>query len=129
MANTTGKGGWTKGKSGNPNGRPPKSRALTEILEKAGNQTVEVDGKKVTGKRVVASLLWQVATTGTAKFPDGTLLSVAPQDWLSVVKFIYTQVDGPPKSEMDITSNGEAIPISFVDYREGLKSSDDSTDA
>ena len=26
-------------------------------------------------------------------------------------------------------AEGEAIPISFVDYRQGLKSSDDSTDA
>ena len=26
MANPTGKGGFTKGKSGNPNGRPPKER-------------------------------------------------------------------------------------------------------
>jgi hypothetical protein len=129
MANKTGKGGWEKGKSGNPNGRPPKSRALTDILEKAGSQSVEVDGKKVASKRIVASLLWQVATTGTATFPDGSILSVSPQDWIAVVKFLYTQIDGPPKAEMDVTSNGETIPVSFIDYRVGLKSSDDSTDA
>lgn len=129
MANKTGKGGWEKGKSGNPNGRPPKSRALTDILEKAGSQSVEVDGKKIASKRIVASLLWQVATTGMAKFPDGSILSVSPQDWIAVVKFIYAQIDGPPKAEMDVTSNGETIPVSFIDYRVGLKSSDDSTDA
>jgi hypothetical protein len=129
MENEPKQRGWKKGKSGNPNGRPPKNRALTEILEKAGSQSVEVDGKKVASKRIVAALLWQVATTGMATFPDGSILSVSPQDWLAVVKFIYAQIDGPPKAEMDVTSNGETIPVSFIDYRVGLKSSDDSTDA
>lgn len=100
---------WKKGKSGNPNGRPPKSRALTEILEKAGNKSIEVDGKNVAGKRLVASLLWDVATTGKATFPDGTMLAASPQDWMAIVKFIYTQIDGAPKAEMDMTSNGETI--------------------
>lgn len=100
---------WKKGQSGNPNGRPPKSRALSEILEKTGNQSVEVDGKKIAGKRLIAFLLWQVATTGQASFPDGTVLSVSPRDWLDIVKFIYTQVDGPPKGEMDVTSNGQTL--------------------
>ena len=30
------------GQSGNPNGRPPKSRALTALLEKAGGRKISV---------------------------------------------------------------------------------------
>ena len=38
---------FQKGQTGNPNGRPPKSRALTEILEAAGGKTIEYQGKSV----------------------------------------------------------------------------------
>jgi len=102
------------GQSGNPNGRPTKKRALTEILERAGAATVLVDGKKITGKHLVARLLWQAATTATVQFPDSVPMGVALEDWIAIVKFIYTQVDGPPKSEMDITSDGGPIVFKVV---------------
>lgn len=99
---------WQKGQSGNPSGRKPKGRALTEILERAGAATVEIDGKKISGKRAVAQMLWEVATTGKATFPSGVVLQVAPQDWLAIVKFLYQHIDGPPK---DGPSGDDGDPI------------------
>jgi hypothetical protein len=100
---------WVKGVSGNPAGRPPKARALTAILEAAGNKTVEAGGKKVTGKRLLGRMLWEIATTGQTVMPDGASLLLDPGDWVGLVKWIYTHIDGPPKAELDVTSGGERI--------------------
>jgi hypothetical protein len=110
---------WGPGQSGNPTGRTPKERALTAVLETAGSQTVDVNGKRVSGNRIVARLLWEIAATGKATMPDGAVMLVSPRDWLDVVKFIYTQVDGPVKQEVDVTSNGNTIFVEYVnDWRE-----------
>lgn len=93
---------WTKGKSGNPSGRPPKSRALTEILEAVGAKTVKVGDKKVARKRLMAELLWEAVTEGTVTLPSGKVLEVGGNDWWANVQFLYKQIDGPPKSEVDI---------------------------
>lgn len=111
MANPRGNPNWQPGHSGNPAGRPPKSRALTAILEAAGNVTVDADGKRTARKRVTATLLWELATTGRATFPDGTVLQADPADWLNAVKWLYQHIDGPPKAELDVTSNGETIKV------------------
>lgn len=100
---------WKKGESGNTKGRPPKKRTLTEILEKAGNAKQEVGGDSFAAKKLLADLLWQAATTGTVTFPDGTVRALDVQDWMGAVKFIYQHIDGPPKAELDITSDGESF--------------------
>ncbi|HEV2863045.1 MAG TPA: DUF5681 domain-containing protein [Pyrinomonadaceae bacterium] len=88
------------GHSGNPNGRPPKFRALTDLLSLRGDAQVTLDGEKLSGGELLARLLWQIATTGKAKFPDGTELIVGPKDWLETVKWLYVHIDGPaPKPE------------------------------
>lgn len=97
---------WQKGQSGNPSGRKPKNRALTDILEKAGAATLTADGKKISGKRLMAQLLWEAVTTGKAHFPDGRTLEIAPQDWLAIVKFLYQHIDGPAKSEIELSGAG-----------------------
>ena len=107
---------WQQGQSGNPNGRPPKHRALTEILEKQGSRTVEdIDGKNRNGKRIVARLLWEGVTTGIVSFPGGRVLKLGSVDWKDIVKFLYSQIDGPPKSELDVTSGGESIILTWPD--------------
>lgn len=73
---------WRKGQSGNPNGRPPKEKALTTLLEQCGN--VEEDGK--TRKQRLAEELWALALNGD----------------LPAIKYIYDRLDGKPRETMDV---------------------------
>ena len=99
------------GQSGNPSGRPKKERALTDLLEKAGSATVLYDGQSISGKRLMARLVWQGVITGEVMFPDGKKMRLSPMDWKSFVQWIYTHIDGPPKAELDVTSGGEVIHV------------------
>ena len=116
-------GTWKPGQSGNPKGRPPKNRALTEIRAKQGCRTLEdFDGKRRSGKRVVARIMWELATTGKARLPDGRSLDVAPKDYLTIVKFVYSQVDGPPKAELDVTTGGGPfhVTLNWGEYEDNV---------
>lgn len=108
--------------SGNPSGRPPKGRALTEILENAGSKTVERDGKRVSGKQLVAALLWDIVKTGQCVLPNGTTYKVDGAGWFEVVKFIYTQVDGPAKQSVQVAGDANApLIIRYVnDWRDNI---------
>ena len=103
------------GQSGNPKGRPPKERALTDLLEKFGNKTVEIDGKKVAGKRILSKLLWELVIYGRAKLPKNeegqeiTMRITSAKEWLDIAKQIYSQIDGAPKGELDLTTDGEPL--------------------
>jgi hypothetical protein len=97
---------WQPGESGNPAGRPPKSRALTAILERAGSRTIDIDGKKTSGKQLLGRLLWQGVTEGMVNLPDGTKLELGPRDWFEMAKFIYSHIDGPPKQTLEHTGEG-----------------------
>jgi hypothetical protein len=110
---------WQPGISGNPKGRPPKARALTEILKRAGSQTLAVDGHKVAKRRIVAGMLWDIATTGRTKYADGKELVAGAAGWLDVVKFLYAQIDGPPRSELDVQVQGALAGLQLDDVGDG----------
>lgn len=115
MANST---SWKPGQSGNPKGRPPKQRALTTILEKAGNRTMPVGDKRKGRKHVLAEMLWSAVTTGKLIFPaeseadEPKVLELDGDDWFDVVQFLYKHIDGPARSEVDVTSGGEKLTLS-----------------
>ena len=100
------------GKTNNPNGRPAKSRALTDLLIKALSKTVEVDGKRTAGKAVLARLVSEVLVTGRLKFPGDEEASViSVKDWLEFVKWGYGYLE-PPITKLEHTGeNGEPIVI------------------
>lgn len=99
MANKT---SFQPGQSGNPNGRPPKGRALTELLTKAGSK-----GKR---NKLLAELVWRFATTGEVTLPGGkTYKAEDINDLLAAWKWIYQHIDGPAPTSVDVTSGGEKI--------------------
>ena len=115
------------GQSGNPKGRPKKDRALTDLLERAGSATVEIDGKRMSGKRYLADMVWQVVMTGEAKLPDGKSVKMSPQDWKDFVKWIYAHIDGPPTLSVDLTSNDEPLNFNYAKFiNSATRSTEDS---
>ncbi len=110
---------WQPGQSGNPRGRPPKHRALTTLLEKALARTVEYEGKRISGRRLLARMVAEILTKGKAHYPDGTILTVSPNDWLDIMRWAYGHIDGPPKQALEVTGeNGGALEIHYVnDWR------------
>jgi len=125
---------WTPGASGNPRGRPPKSRALTAILEKAGSTSVATGELKDNGKpqtisrkTLVAHMLWEAAAHGQVQLRDangnpGAMMTLDADQWLSVVKFLFTQIDGPPKVSLLDVPDDVTTEIKFVRV-EGRKAS------
>ena len=89
---------YRKGQSGNPGGRPKKDREFTQLLERRGAQTLEVDGKRVASKRVLADMVWDAVLTGIIKFPDGTELKLKPLYWVDLTKW-----------EVNATHSGEIL--------------------
>lgn len=113
---------FVKGQSGNPAGRALKGRALTEILERAGNATIAIPGQagRTARKQLTARLAWEGATTGRVTFaddPEPRVLPLDAADWIGLVKWIYSQVDGPPPAGLDVTTLGQRleVPVTIVE--------------
>lgn len=108
---------FAKGTSGNPKGRPPKSRALTEVLAAAGRKRGKLlanEAKQMMRSHILAERVWEGITTGVITFADNRKIELDATDYIGLLKFAYTQIDGPPKAELDLTSDGEPIGIQIT---------------
>jgi len=93
------------GQSGNPAGRPPKSRALSDTLEKALAKTVQTEDGNISGKRLLAILVVQAVTTGKVHFPGEESASVlGVKDWMEFVKWAYQYLE-PPITRQEVDAN------------------------
>lgn len=113
---------WKAGKSGNPRGRPPKVRSLTEYLKAGGDRMVYDDyGRLLSAKEATARLLWEFATRGEISLSGRIMEAESTTEWLNVVKWIYQHVDGGAETEgraaadnvddgrMDVVKEGESF--------------------
>ena len=103
---------WGPGRSGNPHGRPPKSRALSEILEKAGGRRLAgPDGKTKAARELVARCAWELAATGRTELAGGRVLEVEDvREWLAVCSFVFDRLEGKPKSSASLGSAALVVP-------------------
>ncbi|MCP3682544.1 MAG: hypothetical protein GY861_07620 [bacterium] len=64
--NPSPKNQWKPGQSGNPNGRPPKNVALSDILKELGLECIEdIETKdKKTRNELLAKVMWKKALKG-----------------------------------------------------------------
>lgn len=113
---------FVKGHSGNPRGRPKKSRTLSNILEAKAEDLTLIDGSNVkSNQELVALRLWEFATTGEVNLPSGTLRAENVNDWVNAVRWIYTHIDGPaPSHNTDdhITITIERLPPGLLNQPE-----------
>lgn len=100
------------GQSGNPKGRPPKKRALTDLLERKGKQRT---ASGLTAKEEFAQRVWEGLTTGKMTFENTqTAIPLEAKDYIALAKLVLGQIDGPPPSTMDVSSGGKPLATTIV---------------
>lgn len=87
----------------------PPGRVLTEVLLRGAEMlTHDRNGTEVSNKELLAKLVWEAVTTGEVHFQGADCIVLAKREWVDTVRFIYNQVDGPPKKAMDLNIKREA---------------------
>ena len=103
------------GQSGNPKGRPPTGRALTEILQSALNEKFGAD--ELALKTIMAQKISQAMATGVLEFPGNgkriRRLKLSQENWLQLLKFIYSHVDGPARVDLNVNANMNTTAVNF----------------
>ena len=101
----------TKGHTNNPNGRPPRGRALAELMESSLAEKVDgVEAKKIIIKRAIDALRTGVLDFGKRK------LKMGAKDWTDLLKYVVTHLDGPVRQEVAISrsdTNTDSKPFSI----------------
>jgi hypothetical protein len=67
----------------------------------------------------MAQLACQIVTEGKAKFPNGTELEISPRDWLDTLKWIYAQIDGPPKNDDELRKLTDEEIVALITQGDG----------
>ena len=121
------------GASGNPNGRPPKSRALTDILLAVGKvKCSDGNGGQIERKKLLAEMVWQLAVAGEVTFHAGNrawgasrTFELPAAQWFEVVRWMFDQIDGQlsivinasdekPNDAKDAAAAGNAKPLIYM---------------
>jgi hypothetical protein len=84
---------WKPGQSGNPNGRPRKGTALTDMLRLKGDDLVPNSGQATTAHEALAKIVWQFVLTGEVWLLGKKLEAQSVGEWSSVVKWLYMHVE------------------------------------
>jgi hypothetical protein len=87
---------WRKGESGNKTGRPPKGRALAQVLRQTGEFDSYGD---LTNQQLLAQMVWEGLAMGTITFSSGRTLELNVKEWLELVKWVHAHVDGTYRPE------------------------------
>lgn len=80
------------GHSGNPRGRPPKTRALSDLLAVQGELPIDTDSP-MTHQAQLARNLWQMLTHGQIEL-SGFPVRLSAKDWVETAKFVVEHIDG-----------------------------------
>jgi len=91
-----------KGKTNNPNGRPPRGRALAELMDAhLAEKHDGIEAKVTIVKRAITAL-----RTGYLDFGGKRKTKLSPKDWTDLFKYVVTHLDGPAKQEV-LLSRGD----------------------
>jgi len=92
-----------------PNDAPASfRRRIAELLGAHGESQVYVEHRatKMPYVEYLAVILWELIAEGKSAFADGTVLKIDTIDeWLPIVKYVATHLDGPARAIEGPTAN------------------------
>ena len=95
-------------------GRPRKGYSWKELLVKAGDDKITVEGKEVVLKKAVSQIVLRALATGVLKFAGGHKIELTYAQYESLLNNVIDRIDGPIAQVSDITSDGKPINAPVV---------------
>lgn len=122
----TNSGRWKSGQSGNPKGRRPKGRALTEMLRLKGEGVIHIGGEEKTAQEALAEAVWQFVTQGEVWLSGKRLEAKNVTEWANVVKWLYSHIEPVNKIEAEpetelvvrVVREDKTLPMPLTDTRD-----------